>query len=87
MEPALVLADFGMARRVSRDTRRHRYKSHERVNPMTALVCTAWYRPPELWAVTMDDHDVDRDFDVTTAYDSSLDLWSFGAVVDEVLSC
>ena len=42
---------------------------------MTAMVCTAWYRPPELWAVTMDDHDVDQDCDEeTTPYGSSLDV-------------
>ena len=57
---------------------------------MTAKVCTAWYRPPELWAGTMDDHviDADQHFDdeETTPYGSSLDVWSFGAIVYEVLS-
>ena len=54
---------------------------------MTALVCTAWYRRPELWASTMDDHDVDQDFEEgTTPYGSSLDVWSFGAVIHEALS-
>ena len=86
--PALVLADFGMARRVSGDPRwRLDAQQCLGVKPMTAMVCTAWYRPPELWAVTMDDHDVDQDFDEeTTPYGSSLDVWSFGAVVYEALS-
>ena len=87
--PALVLADFGMARRVSEDPRRC-LNALQRVQPMTAKVCTAWYRPPELWAGTMDDHviDADQHFDdeETTPYGSSLDVWSFGAIVYEVLS-
>jgi serine/threonine protein kinase len=80
-----VLADFGTARRVSGDLRRC-LDARQRVKPMTALVCTAWYRPPELWAFTMDDHDEDQDFEETTPYGSSLDVWSFGAVVYEALS-
>ncbi len=83
--PALVLADFGMARRVYGDPR-WCLDAQQRAKPMTALVCTSWYRPPELWAVTMDDHDVDQDFEDTTPYGSSLDVWSFGAVVYEALS-
>ena len=56
---------------------------------MTARVGTAWYRPPELWAPTMDDHLLDADHDDnerTPPYGSSLDVWSFGAVVYEALS-
>ena len=87
--PALVLADFGMARRVSGDPRRC-LDALRTDRPMTAKVCTAWYRPPELWAGTMDDHVVDADAssdDVeTTPYGPSLDVWSFGAVVYEALS-
>ena len=89
--PALVLADFGMARRVSEDPARRRLDAQRRVEfrPMTVKVCTAWYRPPELWAHTMDDHvlDADRGADVdveesqTTPYGYALDVWSFGAVV------
>ena len=84
LEPALVLADFGMARRVSEDSRW--CLGAQQVKPMTARVCTAWYRPPELWAPTMDDCNVDEHFEETTPYGSSLDVWSFGAVVYEVLS-
>ena len=86
--PALVLADFGMARCVFGDPRRCLDAQQCRgAKPMTAMVCTAWYRPPELWAVTMDDHDVDQAFDEeTTPYGPSLDVWSFGAVVYETLS-
>ncbi len=83
--PDLVLADFGMARRVSGDPR-WSLDAQQRVKPMTAMVCTAWYRPPELWAVSMDDHDVDQDCEEATPYGSSLDVWSFGAVVYEALS-
>ena len=57
---------------------------------MTAKVCTAWYRPPELWAGTMDDHVIDADASPneveTTPYGPSLDVWSFGAVVFEAVS-
>ena len=87
--PALALADFGMARRVSGDPRRG-LDALRTDQPMTAKVCTAWYRPPELWAGTMDDHVIDADAssdDVeTTPYGPSLDVWSFGAVVYEALS-
>ena len=34
----------------------------------------------------MDDDDVDRVLEETTPYGSSLDVWSFGAVVYEALS-
>eukprot|EP00974_Lingulodinium_polyedra_P002643 248433-Lingulodinium_polyedra.AAC.1 len=74
-----------MARRVSGD-RRWCLDAQQKVKPMTAMVCTAWYRPPELWAVTMDDHDLDQDIQEAVPYGSSLDVWSFGAVVYEVLS-
>ena len=53
---------------------------------MTALVCTSWYRFPELWAATMDDYELDQDHEETTPYGSSLDVWSFGAVVYQALS-
>ena len=87
--PALELADFGMARRVFGEPRRC-LDALQRVQPMTAKVCTAWYKPPELWACTMDDHviDADQNFndEETTPYGYSLDVWSFGAVVYEALS-
>ena len=83
--PNLVLADFGMARRVSGHPRRC-LDARQTVHPMTAMVCTAWYRPPELWAVTMDEHDLDQDIEEAAPYGTSLDVWSFGAVVYEVLA-
>jgi serine/threonine protein kinase len=56
-------------------------------------VCTSWCRPPELWALTIDDHHLDGYGNATevemcagTHYGTSLDVWSFGAVVYEVLS-
>ena len=87
LKPALVLADFGLARRVSGDPR-WCLDDAQQAQPMTARVCTAWYRPPELWAVTMDNYDVDEVFEETETapYGSSLDVWSFGAVVYEALS-
>lgn len=91
--PSLALADFGMARRVSASEGTRRcLNALQKVQPMTAKVCTAWYRPPELWACTMDDHDVDagtddeRPAEPSTPYGSSLDVWSFGAVVYEALT-
>ena len=85
--PALVLADFGMARCMSEELcRRHTTNRSQRVMPMTAMVCTAWYRPPELWAVTMDDQCVDFDsHNNLMPYGPSLDVWSYGAVVYETL--
>ena len=48
---------------------------------MAALVRTSWYRPPELRAATMDDCELGQDREETTPCGSSLDVWSFGAVV------
>ena len=72
--PNLVLADFGMARRVSGEPARPArcLDARQRVQPMTAKVCTAWYRPPELWASTMDDHVIDADDDEETTFRSSV---------------
>ena len=54
---------------------------------MTAMVCTAWYRPPELWALTMGENDVGPALGKeTTPYGFSLDVWSFGAFAYEALS-
>lgn len=85
----LQVADFGLARR-----RRHgrvpiwgktecdvRGYPLMAVETMTAHVVTSWYRPPEL--LLLDDV-VFRDGDV--GYGCSLDVWSFGCVVYELLS-
>jgi serine/threonine protein kinase len=108
--PSLVLADFGLARRLATPSDAQRRPLHwcldAQRNPatpsgaqrrprasmasMTTRVCTPWYRPPELWAETMDDHSIDVEKDdchsAGTPYGTSLDVWSFGAVVYEVLS-
>ena len=91
--PALRLADFGMARRVVTPARSsvpvgELVPRRPADVMMTPLVCTCWYRPPELWGQTTDRHDVDVDRDVctTTTYSYSLDVWSYGAVVYEALT-
>ncbi|CAK0823373.1 unnamed protein product [Prorocentrum cordatum] len=87
--PSLALADFGTARRWSGDPRlrlRNKTRAPKREEPMTALVCTCWYRPPELWAATMGELEMDQEYEETTPYGPSLDVWSFGAVVYQVLS-
>ena len=87
LAPNLVLADFGMARRESAQPRWCLDALPEvKHSPMTTMVCTAWYRPPELWAFTMDDHDLDQEIQEAVPYGCSLDVWSFGAVLYEVLS-
>ena len=59
----LKLADFGMALLVCGDQCGHSStKKSIRVKPTTATDCTDWYRPPELWAVAMDDQEVGQDF-------------------------
>ena len=85
----LRVADFGMARRLKRH--RARIKVKEECNTgmcplmapqtMTAHVVTSWYRPPELLLL---DEVVFRDGDVR--YGCSLDVWSYGCVVYELLA-
>ncbi len=77
---ALLLADFVMAQRVSGDTR-WCLDAEQTEKTMTAFVCTFQNRPREVWGLTLDDHGVDQDFEETTLHGSSLDVWSFWAVV------
>ena len=55
---------------------------------MTAHVCTAWYRAPELLVATSSVNRLDRETEpgATQLYGASVDAWSFGAVVYELLS-
>ena len=91
IEPALVLAEFGMARRAPGEPQRTFLDTLRRVPSMSPHVRTAWYRPPELWASTiMDERAVDADGredddGETTSHGLSHDKWSFGAVVYEAL--
>ena len=85
--PALKLADFGMALHVCGDQCRHSSTQQSiRVKPMAVMECIDWYRPPELWAVAMVDQNEDKDFNETSApHKCSGDVWSFGAIVYELL--
>ena len=62
--------------------------SLERQFDMTAHVCTAWYRAPELLVATSSVQRLDRQTEpgATQCYGASVDVWSFGAVVYELLS-
>ena len=75
------LCDLGMARSVAC----HRVSGKRRMTsttaPMTALVCTSWYRAPEL-LVRLDA----REAYTQIRYGMSIDVWSYGAVVYEMLA-
>ena len=82
--PTLALADLGSDRRWSGGPRRRlraKTPARKRGERMAALVRASRYRPPELRAATMDDCELDQDREETTPCGSSLDVWSFGAVV------
>ena len=80
------LADFGMARKRSLQPQRLRGKQLVAADnlpvtmrlPMTARVCTSWYRAPELLFLPADVGEV--------SYSSAIDVWSFGCVLYEILS-
>ena len=99
-----MLADFGTARRMPEAgqpprPRRHREKTTvpEAPDPLSAqpamspLVCTAWYRAPELIVWTMTPAAVDvrchdaRGVPKLVPYGRAVDVWSFGCVVGELL--
>ena len=85
----LQVADFGISRKrcEKKMTIKNKTTCDERHRPlmaaetMTAHVVTSWYRPPELLLL---DEQVFRDGDVR--YGCSLDAWSYGCVVYELLS-
>jgi len=80
------LSDFGMAREVRRRARA-KVGVGRITAPMTTHVCTSWYRAPELLVATatLDQLDAYLDTEKTTSYGMSLDVWSYGAVVYEML--
>ena len=86
------LADFGMARftpATSRGKKRNRRKTEVTISgipvvameKMTAMVCTEWYRAPELSFVDDDSIDIQTD----AVYGSAIDVWSLGCVIYELL--
>ena len=85
----LQVADFGISRKrcekrltiIDKTTCDERHRPLMAAETMTAHVVTSWYRPPELLLL---DEGVFRDGDVR--YGCSLDVWSYGCVVYELLS-
>lgn len=90
-----VLADFGMARHVPAPRVRFRQKTECSVAgtsidaraAMTARVATLWYRAPELLfsAVEAGDGEDDVDDGRQESYSTSIDVWSYGCVLYELL--
>ena len=94
MKITLRLADFGSARYLPRRGSGVRRRCGSKTPfddlgrslrgaayPMTARVCTAWYRGPEL----LREEDSDREEEDIMQYGLSLDVWSFGTVFFELL--
>ena len=99
----LKLADFGSARVMPLDTKRkiigkrpcfHAgtetrsvHQPLHREYAMTARVCTAWYRAPELLAETASADRLEKSEDgPAIKYGVAVDIWSYGAVVYEMLA-
>jgi len=94
LSASVALADFGGARRLPFPAKRRRITGKSQRDavgrtmfaayPMTARVCTFWYRAPELMA-----YNLDRDGEDSGAhacrYGTPADVWSYGAVVYEIL--
>ena len=92
----VALADFGGARRLPEANPAKRFritgKSQrnqvgrlmDRAFHMTARVCTFWYRAPELMAYNVDKAGDDAGPNACR-YGTPVDVWSYGAVVYEML--
>ena len=65
----LRITDFGLARFVDEATK----EGENRLNPLTEYVVTRWYRCPELLLAP------------NRPYNESIDLWSIGCIVAELL--
>ena len=85
------LSDFDMAREVSAVAHRAMTKSKMTTvtAPMTTHVCTSWYRAPEVLVATTTPDLLDAyvtDAKEKIKYGMSMDVWSYGAVVYEMLA-
>ena len=100
MQTQAKLGDFGSARDLPTAKRQRRLMHKEQCtvlrrpwhteDRMTKLVCTAWYRAPELLVHTggvdvLDVYSIGRS-DPACSYGLPVDVWSFGSVVYELLA-
>ena len=96
---AIKLADFGSARTLPERPRckigskrpcffQDHAHSMDRLFEMTALVVTSCWRALELLGntVTADKLEADDDMEQMTMYGASVDVWSYGATVYEILT-
>ena len=94
VKASVKLADFGMARRLpdanpakririkQKGPRDHAGRDVRGAFSMTARVCTLWYRAPEILAYHLSDEDSGPH---ACRYGTPADVWSYGAVVYEML--
>ena len=82
----IKLADFGLARRMDRDSlvhdsdtmdQQHKYKYKRNQGRYTTTVATLWYRCPELLKQSYND---------LTKYGPEIDMWSVGCVMAELIA-
>ena len=101
MKCTLKLTDFGSARHLPLGSRRRIQgkrpvflgapgpDSLSREFLMTPTVCTAWYRAPEVLSGSATADVLDKpaeDTEEAIAYGAAMDVWSYGAVVYELLT-
>ena len=101
VQSSIKLSDFGSARLLPQGPRQriiHKStvcktgendgQSLHREHAMTPLVCTAWYRAPELLPATVTAEALDMVAEPRgwEKYGAAVDVWSFGAVLCELLT-